>query len=81
MNMVERASGANQPSVFLLHDAANNSKEIVLPVRSNPWLSPGSAPNEVNEQTQMFSGHRVTIIMTVAMQLFLHRMTDSIEQA
>jgi len=32
MNMVEHTSSANQPGIFLLHDAANDSKKIVLPV-------------------------------------------------
>src|SRR6266849_1521299 len=55
-----------------LHDAAKDSEQIVLPVQTNPWLSPGSASNEVNEQTEVFSRHRMKIITTVALQSFLH---------
>jgi hypothetical protein len=32
MDVIEHASSANLPGIFLLHDAANDSKEIVLPV-------------------------------------------------
>ena len=55
--MVVHTTGANQPGILFLHNAANHPKEVVLPIEPDPGLASGSAPNEMNKQAEVFSSH------------------------